>query len=50
MYDNDKTGTIDPQEFQLLFNSINQWKAIFEGHDKDRSGRIEQNELAQGTI
>ena len=48
MYDKDKTGTIDIHEFQKLFASINQWKAVFESHDKDRSGRIEQAELEQG--
>jgi len=47
MYDSDKTGTIDLQEFQQLFNYINQWKAIFESHDRDRSGRIEESEMAQ---
>merc|ERR1712072_913018 len=47
MYDKDKTGTIDIHEFQKLFASINQWKAVFESHDKDRSGRIEQAELEQ---
>ena len=48
MYDKDKTGTIEIHEFQQLFGSINQWKAVFESHDKDRSGRIEQAELDQG--
>ena len=48
MYDADKTGTIDLQEFQKLFSSVNEWKAIFQSHDKDRSGRIDQNELTQG--
>lgn len=47
MYDKDKTGTIDVNEFQQLFESINQWKGVFEGYDSDRSGRIEQNELIQ---
>ncbi len=50
MYDKDKTGTIDVNEFQQLFESINQWKGVFEGYDSDRSGRIEQNELIQGEI
>lgn len=48
MYDKDKTGTIDINEFQELFNCINKWKAVFESYDKDRSGRIEQGELEQG--
>merc|ERR1711963_535350 len=48
IYDNDRTGTIDIREFQQLFQSINQWKGTFEGFDRDRSGKIEQNELEQG--
>ena len=48
MYDKDKTGTIEVHEFSQLFGNINQWKAVFEAHDKDRSGRIEQAELDQG--
>ena len=48
MYDKDKTGTININEFQQLFGSMNQWKALFESYDKDRSGRIEQEELNQG--
>ena len=50
IHDHDKTGTININEFQQLFQSINQWKAVFESHDHDRSGRIEQNELNQGEI
>ena len=48
MYDKDKTGTINISEFQQLFGSMNQWKAMFESYDKDRSGSIEQAELTQG--
>ena len=48
IYDNDRTGTIDIREFQQLFQSINQWKGTFESFDRDRSGRIEKNELEQG--
>ena len=35
------------QEFSSLFSYINQWKAMFEGIDRDRSGYIEQAELSQ---
>ena len=48
MFDRDKSGTIGVQEFGDLFNYINQWKGIFEGIDKDRSGFIEFGELTQG--
>jgi len=45
LYDQNSSGSIDLNEFQELFNFINQWKAVFESHDNDRSGRIEQTEF-----
>eukprot|EP00096_Caligus_rogercresseyi_P013452 TRINITY_DN60_c0_g1_i3.p1 TRINITY_DN60_c0_g1~~TRINITY_DN60_c0_g1_i3.p1 ORF type:complete len:248 (+),score=72.80 TRINITY_DN60_c0_g1_i3:348-1091(+) len=45
MFDRTRSGTISINEFGDLYNYINQWKAIFEGIDRDRSGFIEQNEL-----
>ena len=48
MFDRKRTGTINIMEFSELFKYINQWKATFEGIDKDRSGYIEFNELTQG--
>jgi len=45
LYDADKTGTINVNEFDQLFQCINKWKGVFEGFDADRSGRIEQGEL-----
>ena len=50
MFDRDKSGTIGVQEFGDLFNYINQWKGIFEGIDRDRSGFIEFGELTQGKL
>jgi len=47
MFDRDKTGQINLQEFSSLFGYINQWKALFEGIDRDRSGYIENAELTQ---
>ena len=47
MFDRDKTGQINLQEFASLFNYINQWKSLFESIDRDRSGYIEQAELTQ---
>jgi len=47
MYDSNKSGTIDVNEFEKLFASINQWKAMFEGLDRDRSGRLEEGEVNQ---
>ncbi len=48
MFDRDRSGTINVYEFGDLFNYINQWKALFEGIDRDRSGFIEFQELQQG--
>ena len=48
MFDLKRSGTIDIREFGALFNYINQWKAMFESIDRDRSGFIDQNELMQG--
>merc|ERR1719340_627644 len=47
MYDRNSSGSIDVNEFQQLFNSINQWRGIFQGFDMDRSGTIEQAELTK---
>ena len=49
MFDRDKSGTINMYEFSDLFKYINQWKAMFEGIDRDRSGFIEFAELQQGS-
>lgn len=45
MFDRDKSGQISVQEFGSLFQYINQWKGLFEGIDKDRSGFIDQAEF-----
>merc|ERR1711941_184886 len=47
MFDRDRTGQINMQEFSSLFSYINQWKGLFESIDRDRSGFIEQTELNQ---
>lgn len=47
MFDHDKSGTIDINEFQQLFNYINQWLNVFRNYDRDQSGAIEEHELAQ---
>ena len=50
MFVRDKTrNTISIYEFGDLYRYINQWKAIFEGFDRDRSGYIEHAELMSGT-
>lgn len=48
MFDHDKSGTIDVNEFQQLYAYINQWLTVFRTYDRDQSGNIEEAELAQG--
>ncbi|KAJ8919616.1 hypothetical protein NQ315_002238 [Exocentrus adspersus] len=45
MFDTDKSGTIGVTEFQLLYNYINQWLAVFKNYDRNQSGSIEEEEL-----
>ena len=47
LYDKNGSGSIDINEFQQLFNSINQWRGIFQGYDTDKSGSINQSELTK---
>jgi len=47
MFDKDKTGTIDVNEFEQLYTYINQWLGVFRTYDRDQSGHIEEVELAQ---
>ncbi|XP_022915482.1 peflin [Onthophagus taurus] len=46
MFDHDKSGTIDINEFQQLYSYINQWLTVFRTYDRDNSGHIEEHELA----
>lgn len=45
MFDKDMSGTIELNEFQALWNYIQQWKGVFEQFDQNRSGQIDFNEL-----
>ncbi|XP_034937581.1 peflin [Chelonus insularis] len=46
MFDKEKKGTIDLNEFQALYNYINAWLGVFRGFDHDNSGAIQENELS----
>lgn len=45
IFDRDNNGTIDVQEFQQLWQYINQWKGVFDRYDRDKSGNIDAREL-----
>ncbi|XP_069124542.1 programmed cell death protein 6-like [Argopecten irradians] len=45
MFDKDKSGTIDAQEFAALWKYVQDWKGCFDKFDTDRSGNIDEREL-----
>jgi len=36
MFDHNRSGTIDVNEFGQLFNYVNQWRGLFMNFDRDR--------------
>ncbi|KAB0792421.1 hypothetical protein PPYR_14380 [Photinus pyralis] len=47
MFDKEKTGMVDVNEFEQLYIYINQWLGVFRTYDRDQSGAIEEQELGQ---
>eukprot|EP00127_Corallochytrium_limacisporum_P003657 Clim_evm45s151 gene=Clim_evmTU45s151 len=47
LFDRDRSGTINFQEFQSLWKYITDWQQCFQSFDRDRSGSIDSNELGQ---
>ncbi|KAJ2792818.1 hypothetical protein H4R21_006117, partial [Coemansia helicoidea] len=47
MFDRDRSGTIDFNEFVGLWRYIEDWKQCFRRFDADNSGTIDRNELYQ---
>ncbi|XP_047510160.1 peflin isoform X1 [Pieris napi] len=47
MFDKDRSGHINLEEFDKLYTYINQWLAVFKTYDTDQSGHIDQPELSQ---
>jgi len=45
MFDRDRSGSIELQEFQALWTYIGQWRQVFDQYDRDRSGHIDGSEL-----
>ncbi|XP_064466609.1 programmed cell death protein 6-like [Ornithodoros turicata] len=47
MFDRDRSGTINFDEFASLWNYITEWLNCFRGFDRDGSGSIDRQELQQ---
>ncbi|XP_011311760.1 peflin isoform X2 [Fopius arisanus] len=45
MFDKEKIGTINFEEFQALFKYVNSWLTVFKQFDHDSSGSIQEHEL-----
>ncbi|CAK8682364.1 unnamed protein product [Clavelina lepadiformis] len=45
MFDSNRDGTINLNEFSSLWNYIQQWRSCFDSFDTDRSGNIDCQEL-----
>ncbi|KAI3412531.1 uncharacterized protein J3R85_017231 [Psidium guajava] len=50
LFTNTNTRKIGPKEFTQVFYSLQSWRAIFERFDRDRSGRIDANELREALL
>lgn len=45
MFDRDRTGTINFQEFGALWKYVTDWQSTFRSYDRDNSGSIDKGEL-----
>ncbi|XP_075969437.1 penta-EF-hand domain containing protein peflin isoform X2 [Anticarsia gemmatalis] len=45
MFDKDRSGHINVEEFEKLYTYVNQWLAVFKTYDMDQSGCIDEKEL-----
>ncbi|KAG4211601.1 putative calcium-binding CML50 -like protein [Gossypium arboreum] len=50
LFTNTNTRKIGPKEFTSVFYSLQNWRAIFERFDRDRSGKIDANELREALL
>lgn len=45
MFDKDRSGTIDFEEFSALWKYVTDWQKCFRTYDTDSSGAIDEGEL-----
>ncbi|XP_010269664.1 PREDICTED: probable calcium-binding protein CML49 [Nelumbo nucifera] len=50
LFTNINTRKIGPKEFTSVFYSLQNWRAIFERFDRDRSGKIDASELREALL
>lgn len=50
LFTNSNARKIGPKEFTSLFYSLQSWRGIFEKFDRDRSGKIDTNELREALM
>ncbi|CAA2952425.1 probable calcium-binding CML49 [Olea europaea subsp. europaea] len=50
LFTNTNTRKIGPKEFTQVFQSLQNWRAIFERFDRDRSGKIDAQELREALL
>ncbi|CDW57581.1 Programmed cell death protein 6 [Trichuris trichiura] len=50
MFDNNGDGTVNFEEFYALWKYITDWTSTFRNFDRDNSGSIDKNELANAMI
>ncbi|KAL8493927.1 hypothetical protein ACS0TY_024906 [Phlomoides rotata] len=50
LFTNNNTRKIGPKEFTQVFYSLQSWRSIFERFDRDRSGKIDTNELRESLL
>ncbi|XP_056158681.1 calcium-binding protein CBP-like [Syzygium oleosum] len=50
LFTNTNARKIGPKEFTQVFYSLQNWRGIFERFDRDRSGKIDANELREALL
>jgi Ca2+-binding EF-hand superfamily protein len=45
MFDANRSGEINLDQFRKLWNFLGSWRSFFEAQDKDNSGHIDLNEF-----